>query len=403
MAASSTAIPYPNPTLRPAAVFGFALVHVCALGAFVSGFSWEGLLLCIGSYYLRIFGVTAGYHRYFSHRAFKLNRFWQFCLAFLAQTSAQKGVLWWASLHRHHHRFSDTPQDIHSPTLRGFWWSHMGWILARDYEETDISRIQDMAKFPELRWLDRNQYLPTMLYAITLYLLFDWNGIFWGYFLSTVLVWHGTFTINSVMHVFGKKVFPTPDTSRNSFLFAILTMGEGWHNNHHYYPGSAPQGFLWWQFDPTYYTLWLGEKLRIVKGLRRVPERIREMANGAILANVKIGDAVSEAVSNAIGAAGDHLGERIDRLSLEWEGMRSRIKTSALQKLADLEASRQAGMTHLEELQSDYAQAVSRAGAAAEKRIEEIRAEMEKTKSQLADTLEKLVETARTLSECQTA
>jgi len=147
--------------LRASAVAGFAIVHLLALGVFWVGFSWTGVALCIGSYYLRMFAITAGFHRYFSHRTFQLARVPQFLLAFLGQTSAQKGVLWWASTHRHHHRYSDRVEDIHSPVQRGFWWSHMGWILAEDYEKTDFSRVPDLAKYPELRWLDRHQFLPT--------------------------------------------------------------------------------------------------------------------------------------------------------------------------------------------------------------------------------------------------
>jgi stearoyl-CoA desaturase (delta-9 desaturase) len=233
--------------MRPSAVAGFALVHLLALGVFFVGFSWTGLALCIGSYYLRMFAITAGFHRYFSHRTYRLARVPQFLLAFLGQTSAQKGVLWWASNHRHHHRYSDRPEDIHSPVQRGFWWAHIGWILAEDYEKTDLSRVPDLAKYPELRWLDRHQFLPTAVYAVALYLAFGWTGLFWGYFLSTAILWHGTFTINSVMHLIGRRAYATTEDSRNSFFFAVLTMGEGWHNNHHWAPQSTAQGFHWWQ------------------------------------------------------------------------------------------------------------------------------------------------------------
>ena len=154
-----------------------------------------------------MFAITAGFHRYFSHRTYRLARVPQFLLAFLGQTAAQKGVLWWAANHRHHHKYSDRPEDIHSPLQKGFWWSHMGWILARDHAETDPSRIPDLAKYPELVWLDRNQYVPTLLYGVALYFAFGWTGLFYGYFLSTVLLWHGTFSINSVMHVFGRRVY----------------------------------------------------------------------------------------------------------------------------------------------------------------------------------------------------
>ncbi len=265
-------------TVRASAVAGFALVHAAALGVIALGFSWRGVALCVASYYLRMFAVTAGFHRYFSHRTFRLARGPQFLLAFLGQTAAQKGVLWWASNHRHHHKYSDRPEDIHSPLQRGLWWSHMGWILSPDYVETDLSRVPDLAKYPELRWLDRHQYVPTVLYGVALALAFGPVGLFYGYFLSTVLLWHGTFSINSLMHVFGRRAFATTDDSRNSFLLALVTMGEGWHNNHHWAQGSAAQGFRWWEIDASYYLLWLGEKLGLVHELHRPPQRWREAA-----------------------------------------------------------------------------------------------------------------------------
>src|SRR5664279_1344947 len=192
----STATP-PQHVVRPSAVAGFLLVHVAAIaGVVFVGFSWTGVALCVASYYLRMFAITAGFHRYFSHRSYRLARVPQFLLAFLGQTSAQKGVLWWAANHRHHHKYSDRPEDIHSPLQKGFWWSHMGWILARDHADSDPSGIPDFAKYPELVWLDRNQYVPTLLYGVALYFAFGWTGLFYGYFLSTVLLWHGTFSIN---------------------------------------------------------------------------------------------------------------------------------------------------------------------------------------------------------------
>jgi len=268
---NAIAVPVQRAPLHLTSIIGFAIVHLSALGVFALGFSWRGVLLCLVSYYVRMFGVTAGFHRYFSHRSYRMNRFWQLMMAILAMTSAQKGVLWWAATHRHHHRYSDQPEDLHSPLQQGFWWSHIGWILARDEGEQDFSRIPDLVKYPELRWLEKNQYVPTMLYAVALALLFGPEGLVYGYFLSTVLLWHGTFAINSVMHVFGKRMYDTADDSRNSMIFALLTMGEGWHNNHHHQPGSAAQGFRWWQVDFSYYGLLLLEKLRIVTSLNRAP------------------------------------------------------------------------------------------------------------------------------------
>ncbi len=241
----------------------FFAVHVAAVvGLFWFGWSWSGALLAIALYYVRMFGVTGAYHRYFSHRTYRTSRAFQLVLAVLAMTSVQKGVLWWASHHRHHHRNSDQPSDVHSVLQDGFWWSHVGWIISRQYDSTDLTRVKDLAKYPELRFLDRFHVLVPIAYAATLFLLGGTWALFWGFFVSTTLLWHGTFTINSLTHVFGSQRYVTTDNSRNHLLLALITMGEGWHNNHHYYQRSVNQGFFWWEVDPTYYVLrvlsWFG-------------------------------------------------------------------------------------------------------------------------------------------------
>ena len=364
---------------RPSAVIGFLLVHAAALGVFFVGFSWKGVAICLGSYYLRMFGITAGFHRYFSHRTYRLGRVSQFLMALLAQTAAQKGVLWWASNHRHHHRYSDLPEDVHSPIQRGFWWSHVGWILVPDYQETDFSRVPDLAKYPKLVWLDRNQFLATLLYGVGCYLAFGWVGLFYGYFLSTVLLWHGTFSINSVMHLFGRRVFPTTDWSRNSFLFALITTGEGWHNNHHYYPGSAAQGFRWWQVDASYYVLWLLEKAGIVADLHRAPLGLRGR----------------QAAGNARAlAAGAPWNERIKRLTERWVERRDAAWATARHAVEELETARVHAVARLERLHAEGLELGARAEATVPGRIEEIRAEIEKCRAHLAEVLERLVAAA---------
>lgn len=250
----------------------FFSVHFIALaGLFVFPLTLSGIFLCLGMYYLRMFGVTAGYHRYFSHRSFKTSRIFQFFLALLATTSTQKGVLWWAAHHRDHHRFSDMPEDVHSPVQRGFWWSHLGWILASRYQDTNMDRVRDLTKYPELRWLDKHYIIPVLALALSLFFLGGLHALYWGFFVSTVLLWHGTFTINSLAHVWGKRRYNTTDQSRNNFLLALITMGEGWHNNHHYYMNSARQGFRWWEIDLTFYVLKGLAILGIVRELRPAP------------------------------------------------------------------------------------------------------------------------------------
>ena len=380
----------PPHTVRPTAVAGFLLVHLAAVaGVAVLGFSWKGVALCIASYYLRMFAITAGFHRYFSHRSFRLARVPQFLLALLGQTAAQKGVLWWASNHRHHHKYSDRPEDIHSPVQNGFWWSHIGWILSGLYDETDFSRIPDLAKYSELRWLNRNQYGATLIYALGLYLAFGWTGLIYGYFLSTVLLWHGTFTINSLMHLFGRRVFPTADQSRNSMLFALITMGEGWHNNHHYYPSSAAQGFRWWQVDASFYLLWLGEKIGVVKGLRRAPSLA--VTQALALARSKL-EVTVETSSQAMDD------DPLAQLTARWEALGDAARVTAHQALADLEVARQRAAQRLDALQTDYAAALARAETAASQRLDELKAEIEKTRRELYDTLVRLVDAAEGLS-----
>jgi len=231
-------------------------VHVAAVvGVALVGWSWKGAALCAALYYVRMFGVTGAYHRYFSHRTYRTGRAFQFFLAVLAQTSLQKGVLWWAGHHRIHHKHSDTPKDPHSFRDYGFWYSHVGWILSRDTEETDFEGVSDLARYPELRWLNRYHVVPGVVLAVVLFLVGSWPALVWGFFVSTTLLWHGTFTINSISHIWGSRRYGTTDDSKNNPLLAFVTMGEGWHNNHHYYPRSSRQGFYWWEIDLTFYIL----------------------------------------------------------------------------------------------------------------------------------------------------
>lgn len=262
---------------RPATM-PFWWVHATAIvGAILVGFSWELLLLAVASYFFRMFFITAAYHRYFSHRTFKTSRAFQFVLAFFGATATQKGALWWASHHRQHHKYSDAPQDPHSPVQGGLWWSHVGWLLSPEADATDMSRIKDFAKFPELRWLNRYHLVPTFAFGIVMFLMGSWEWVVWGYFVSTVMLWHGTFTINSLTHVIGRKRFPSGDESRNHWLLAIITMGEGWHNNHHYYQSCARQGFYWWEYDVSYYVIRALSLARLVWDVREPPARVLEL------------------------------------------------------------------------------------------------------------------------------
>jgi stearoyl-CoA desaturase (delta-9 desaturase) len=241
------------------------------VGLFYFPITWKGIALCIGMYYLRMYGLTTGYHRYFSHRSFKTGRVFQFFLALLGTLNVQKGVLWWAANHRHHHRHSDSPEDLHSPVQRGFLWAHVGWVMAPRYNETKYDSIRDFTKYPELVWLNKHWLIPCVAFAVLIAVLGGWSAFFWGFVVSTVVLWHGTFTVNSLAHLWGKRRYQTTDDSRNNFWIALITLGEGWHNNHHHYMSSARQGFFWWEIDISFYILKLWEKLGVVWDVRVPP------------------------------------------------------------------------------------------------------------------------------------
>jgi stearoyl-CoA desaturase (delta-9 desaturase) len=252
------------------------------VGVLWLGWSWSGLLLALGLYAVRMFGLTAGYHRYFSHRSYKTSRVFQFLLALLGASATQKGPLWWAGHHRRHHKYSDEPGDPHSVKQRGFWWAHVKWILVRRFLPTDIARIKDFAAFPELRWLNTWHLLPPIALAVTLYLIGGGWAVVWGFLVSNTLLWHGTFCVNSLAHVFGRRAYATPDNSRNSLLIALFTLGEGWHNNHHHYQASERQGFYWYQLDITHLVLRVMSWVRLVWDLNEPPRHIRDRRIGSV-------------------------------------------------------------------------------------------------------------------------
>ena len=271
----------------------FVLSHLAVLGAFWSGVTWQAVVLCFVLLFVRLWGVTAGYHRYFSHRTYKTSRAFQLFLAVLAQSSSQKGVLWWAAHHRVHHKLSDQPGDVHSPIQNSVFYAHVGWIFD-DTEETRWDRIRDFAKYPELRWLNKYWAVPPAALATVCFLIAGWPGLFIGFFGSTVLLWHNTFLINSLTHIWGTKRFDTTYQSRNNMLTALLTLGEGWHNNHHHYQSSCRQGFYWWEVDVTYYTLRMLSWVGLVWDIRAVPERVLQEGRRRDRGEVDDRDAATE-------------------------------------------------------------------------------------------------------------
>jgi stearoyl-CoA desaturase (delta-9 desaturase) len=269
-----------DPTAVPAKrvdwvrVLPFVAMHAMCLGVIWVGWHSGAVAVAAGLYVVRMFAITGFYHRYFSHRTFRTTRAAQFAFALLGASATQRGPLWWAAHHRKHHRHSDTERDVHSPRQHGFWWSHMGWITAAENFPTDLHEVRDLARYPELRWLDRFDILVPLALATTLFVVGGWPFLIWGFFVSTVILFHGTCLINSLAHRVGSRRYQTGDDSGNSLALALVTLGEGWHNNHHYYPGAARQGFFWWEIDITYYGLVVLQWLRIIRGLRPVPARV---------------------------------------------------------------------------------------------------------------------------------
>jgi len=268
-------------------VLPFIILHLACFAVFWIEFSTVAVMVALILYVLRMFAITGFYHRYFSHKAFKTSRFIQFFFAFLGASAAQRGPLWWASHHRHHHAHSDNPNDPHSPKQHGFFWSHVSWFLANINVAAKNERVKDLLQYPELKFLDRYDAIAPIVLAISLFGLGVWletaapqlhtNGVqllVWGFVISTVFLYHMTFTVNSLAHVWGKRRFMTNDDSRNNSLIAILTLGEGWHNNHHHFPSAARQGFYWWEIDLTYYGLKILSALGLIWDLRKVPSEV---------------------------------------------------------------------------------------------------------------------------------
>ena len=246
-----------------------AAMHLSLLFVFFVPFTWWLVALCVGGYLLRMFAITAGYHRYFSHRSYKTGRFFQFVLAFFGTTAMQNGPLWWASWHRRHHRFSDTPEDAHSPARGGFWHAHIGWFLGGAHDDPDLANVRDLARYPELRFLEKHKWMPLIVYALVCFGIAGLPGVVWGFCVSTIVVLHATMLINSLAHVWGTRRYDTDDASRNNALLAFITLGEGWHNNHHHAMTNARQGVAWWEIDVTYYTLCALEAVGIIWDVRR--------------------------------------------------------------------------------------------------------------------------------------
>ncbi len=336
----------------------FALAHLACFAAIWTGVHAADVAVALALFWGRMFGITAGYHRYFAHRSYRTGRIFQFLLALLAQSSAQRGVLWWAATHRDHHKYSDTERDPHSPLKKGFWRSHLGWFFEKGASETDLERIPDFAKYPELVWLDRHPYLPAVALGTICWLVGGWSMLVVGFFWSTVALWHATFSINSLAHVIGRRRYVTGDSSRNNWWLALLTMGEGWHNNHHYYPASVRQGFRSYELDVTWLILKALAAVGLVRDFalppravvantRRIPKRVLHQAAEELLARVRIDERLAR-LRAQLAQTGARIEEQAAdwqvrlansrrRLAIELGGLRQRLQAAGLEQRAALE------------------------------------------------------------------
>jgi stearoyl-CoA desaturase (Delta-9 desaturase) len=280
-------------------ILPFVLMHLVCLTVIWVGWSPIAVATAVVLYAVRMFAITAFYHRYFSHRSFKTSRVAQFIFGVLGATAVQRGPVWWAAHHRHHHAHSDKAADVHSPVQHGFIRAHMGWFLSKKGFTPDLKCVRDLMKFPELRWLDRFDILVPVAFAVAIFSVgvvlkntrpelgtSGWQMLVWGFFISTIACYHGTYTINSLSHVFGRQRYLTGDQSRNNWFLALITLGEGWHNNHHHYPSSARQGFYWWELDVTYYLLKAMSGLGIIWELKAVPISARDHSPRRIRSDV---------------------------------------------------------------------------------------------------------------------
>jgi stearoyl-CoA desaturase (delta-9 desaturase) len=305
----------------PAAI-PFVLVHVVGFAAIWTGVTVQALWVALLLYFVRMWAITAGYHRYFSHRSYKTSRVFQFLLAFLGQSSAQRGVIWWSAVHRHHHLYSDTEHDVHSPRHHGFWYAHVGWIFNPKNAKPDYGTVRDLTKYPELVLLDKFTYTPAFLLGFAMWLLGGWPMLVVGFFWSTIVLYHCTFFINSLAHEIGSQRYLTGDDSRNNFWLALITLGEGWHNNHHHYQSSTRQGFRWWEVDISYYVLKVMSWFGLVWELRAPPKAI-------LKGESPVGRKVLEKVAAEL-AGSFHLDPYVARVREAWS------ESHNLEDLADL-------------------------------------------------------------------
>ena len=256
-------------------ILGIAAIHLGALFG-PATFSWPAFWLFVVLQWLTgALGITLCFHRLLTHRSFRIPKWLEYVLTLCGSLALQGGSLKWVATHRVHHAFSDRPQDPHSPT-RGFWWAHMFWLFAYD-EVLDNSTaywryVPELARDPIHRFLHKTHVLQTVLLGLLLFAWGGWSFLVWGLFVRTAFMYHCTWLVNSASHIWGYRTYQTNEGSTNNWWVALLTYGEGWHNNHHAYPYSAAHGLRWWEVDLTYLTirtLWifgLADQIHLPRG-----------------------------------------------------------------------------------------------------------------------------------------
>ncbi|MEM7064735.1 MAG: acyl-CoA desaturase [Cyanobacteria bacterium P01_B01_bin.77] len=253
----------------PTAIFMIA-VHIITLLAFLpTNFSWSAVGVALFLHWVTgCLGITLGWHRLVAHRSFKTPKWLEYFFVFCGSLACQHGPIEWIGLHRHHHAHSDQAIDHHSST-KGFWWSHMGWIFHEVPADSDVPRLtKDIANDPFYLFCENYFLLMQIILGVVLYAIGGWSFVLWGIFVRLVAVYHCTWFVNSATHKFGYQTYDAGDYSTNCWWVAVVTYGEGWHNNHHAFQFSARHGLQWWEIDVTWMTIKLLSKLGLASRVK---------------------------------------------------------------------------------------------------------------------------------------
>ncbi len=249
-------------------------IHLVALLAFLPNFfSWSAVGVALIMHWVTAgLGVTLGFHRLLTHRSLEVPKWLEYFLIFCGSLSAQGGVINWVGLHRIHHKHSDQKADPHDSN-QGFWWSHIGWMIHKIPADKEISKYtQDINSDPFYQFLSKYFIPIQVVFGLLLYAIGGWSFVIWGVFVRLAVVFHCTWFVNSATHKFGYQTYESNDESRNCWWVALLTYGEGWHNNHHAYQYSARHGLQWWEIDLT----WMMIRVLQILGLAKKVKLIKE-------------------------------------------------------------------------------------------------------------------------------